>query len=241
MCRCFRPRTDVVLLPCQTKLQLGSAKTREKHDFSSDVVPIWHRLNMIAEVPESCSTAELAVLNSKFWFRRRAAAMLLPYLISEVSLARQKHDFWTGPQINLLVVSAVYGADRQLWANQSVIVMTISRFSWAYISKMHPLTRFLLFICYCRQIACLNTCDLNMKRSIRCLLSQENLQQSQTKRVERYGAQSRLCAQVARRNRCYEATGLLSMTNDNVNFLQKQQQKRSLLSPQYNNVNLTQN
>ena len=33
-----RPSSDVVLLPCRTKLQLGSAKARQKHDFDSDVM-----------------------------------------------------------------------------------------------------------------------------------------------------------------------------------------------------------
>ena len=35
----YRPSSDGVLLLCRTKLQLGLAKARQKHDFDADVVP----------------------------------------------------------------------------------------------------------------------------------------------------------------------------------------------------------
>ena len=86
------PSSDIVLLPCRAKLELGSAKELQKHDFDSDVVPVSYQISgcteaikqvsskyiniiyefclaqqkhhlCIAVVSESCSTTKFAMLN----------------------------------------------------------------------------------------------------------------------------------------------------------------------------------
>ena len=46
----FRPSSDVVLLPCRTKLQFGSTVARQEINSDSDVVP---ESNQIQGLPKS--------------------------------------------------------------------------------------------------------------------------------------------------------------------------------------------
>jgi len=81
-CVRLRPSSDVVLLPCRTKLQFGSTVARQEINFDSDVVPESNQIQGLLEARNNSPPNSL----------ENAISPERINIIYEFSLARQKHD-----------------------------------------------------------------------------------------------------------------------------------------------------
>ena len=115
---CIKPSSDVVVLSFRTKLQLGSVKARQKHNYALDVVPELHQIkDLITEatknspryLPHKNNPAKVHKVNSLLtdtlcwsrpFFSHFTVTKPLPSYKTDISLRRTKDTLKTFKTVN---------------------------------------------------------------------------------------------------------------------------------------------